>query len=68
LQARKVELDYFVDIHVQADETMPLVEAHNISGKVNGVIRTAVFEVAGVLIHLEPFAEKCSDATSECNG
>ena len=51
-------LEYFVDLHVQADETMPLLEAHNLSGKVKGAIRAAVPEVAGVLIHMEPYVGK----------
>ena len=54
LRVRKVGMEYFVDLHVQADETMPLLEAHNLSGKVKGAIRAAVPEVAGVLIHMEP--------------
>ncbi len=60
LRVRKVGLDYFVDLHVQADEAMPLLEAHNLSGKVKGAIRAAVPEVAGVLIHMEPFEGKPS--------
>jgi cation diffusion facilitator family transporter len=58
LRVRKVGLEYFVDLHVQADETIPLLEAHNLSGKVKGAIRAAVPEVAGVLIHMEPFEGK----------
>jgi cation diffusion facilitator family transporter len=60
LRVRKVGLEYFVDLHVQANETMPLLEAHNLSGKVKGAIRAAVPEVAGVLIHMEPFEGKTS--------
>jgi cation diffusion facilitator family transporter len=55
LRVRKVGMEYFVDLHVQADETMPLREAHILSGKVKGAIRAAVAEVAGVLIHMEPY-------------
>jgi cation diffusion facilitator family transporter len=55
LRVRKVGLDYFVDLHVQADEAIPLREAHNLSGKVKAAIRSSVPEVAGVLIHMEPF-------------
>jgi cation diffusion facilitator family transporter len=55
LRVRKVGMEYFVDLHVQADETMPLQEAHILSGKVKGAIRAAVGEVAGVLIHMEPY-------------
>jgi cation diffusion facilitator family transporter len=55
LRVRKVGMEYFVDLHVQADETMPLLDAHNLSGKVKGAIRTAVPGVAGVLVHMEPY-------------
>ena len=55
LRVRKVGMEYFVDLHVQADETMPLREAHNLSGKVKGAIRLAVPGVSGVLIHMEPY-------------
>jgi cation diffusion facilitator family transporter len=58
LRVRKVGVDYFVDLHVQADATLPLLEAHNLSGKVKGAIRSAVPGVAGVLIHMEPFDKK----------
>jgi cation diffusion facilitator family transporter len=55
LRVRKVGMEYFVDIHVQADESMPLLDAHILSGKVKGAIRAAVPDVAGVLIHMEPY-------------
>ena len=55
LRVRKVGMEYFVDLHVQADETLPLREAHILSGKVKGAIRAAVPDVAGVLIHMEPY-------------
>jgi cation diffusion facilitator family transporter len=58
LRVRKVGADYFVDLHVQADESLPLLEAHNLSGKVKGAIRSALPEVAGVLIHMEPYDVK----------
>jgi divalent metal cation (Fe/Co/Zn/Cd) transporter len=55
---RKVGSDYFVDLHVQADESLPLRQAHILSGKVKGAIRAAVPEVGGVLIHMEPYERK----------
>jgi cation diffusion facilitator family transporter len=55
LRVRKVGMDYFVDLHVQADEAMPLLDAHILSGKVKGAIRSAFPGVAGVLIHMEPY-------------
>jgi cation diffusion facilitator family transporter len=58
LRVRKVGVDYFVDLHVQADRWLPLLEAHVLSGKVKGAIRAAVPEVGGVLIHMEPYEGK----------
>src|SRR4051794_19410754 len=55
LMVRKLGMDYFVDLHVQADPLLPLREAHILSGKVKGAIRSAIPGVAGVLIHMEPY-------------
>ena len=57
MRVRKVGTEYFVDLHVQADETMALKDAHVLSGKVKGAIRAAVPDVAGVLIHMEPYVQ-----------
>ncbi len=54
LKVRKVGFGYYVDLHVQAEPMMTLREAHNLSGRVKSAIRSAVPEVAGVLIHMEP--------------
>ncbi|NUQ21401.1 MAG: cation transporter [Gemmatimonadaceae bacterium] len=55
LRIRASGLDYFVDIHVQADPELSLREAHELSGAVKAAIRVAVPEISGVLIHMEPF-------------
>jgi cation diffusion facilitator family transporter len=55
LKVRKVGLSYNVDLHVQTDPAMSLHAAHIVSGKVKSAIRTAVPEVSGVLIHMEPY-------------
>jgi cation diffusion facilitator family transporter len=55
LKVRKVGLQYAVDLHVQADPHMSLHDAHIVSGKVKGAIRTAMPTVDGVLIHMEPY-------------
>lgn len=55
LAVRKAGLVYYVDIHVQADPAMPLEAAHVLSGIVKSSIRAAIPEVAGVLVHMEPF-------------
>jgi len=55
LKVRKAGLGYWVDLHVQADPSLPLEDAHVLSGMVKSAIRQAVPEVAGALIHMEPY-------------
>ncbi|MDQ2623082.1 MAG: hypothetical protein M3Y45_08610, partial [Actinomycetota bacterium] len=57
LKVRKLGMEYYVDIHVQADPMISLHEAHIISGKVKGAIREAIPAVFGTSIHMEPFEE-----------
>ncbi|MBK7351512.1 MAG: cation transporter [Gemmatimonadetes bacterium] len=54
LKVRKAGLQYYVDLHVQADPALSLHDAHILSGRVKTAIRAAVPEVVGVLIHMEP--------------
>ena len=55
LMIRKLGMDYFVDLHVQADPMLPLRDAHVLSGKVKGAIRSSIPGVSRVLIHMEPY-------------
>jgi cation diffusion facilitator family transporter len=55
LRVRKFGIDYFVDLHVQADPNLSLHEAHIISGKVKSAIRQAVPAVNDTSIHMEPY-------------
>ncbi|MGE5687548.1 MAG: cation transporter dimerization domain-containing protein [Gemmatimonadota bacterium] len=45
---------------MQADPRLPLEEAHVLSGMVKSAIRQAVPEVAGALIHMEPYDNSAS--------
>jgi cation diffusion facilitator family transporter len=58
LGVRRLGLDHYVDLHVQADPEMPLRDAHMLSGRVKGAIKAAVSGVARVLIHMEPLEGK----------
>ena len=42
LRVRKFGVDYFVDLHVQADANLSLHDAHVLSGKVKGAIKESV--------------------------
>jgi cation diffusion facilitator family transporter len=57
LRVRKLGTRYFVDVHVQADPTLSLRDAHVLSGKVKGTVRANVPAVDEVLVHMEPFEE-----------
>jgi cation diffusion facilitator family transporter len=55
LAVRKSGMTYRVTIHVQADASMSLHEAHVLSGKVKSAIRGAMPQVQNVLVHMEPY-------------
>jgi divalent metal cation (Fe/Co/Zn/Cd) transporter len=48
----------YVDLHVQAEPTMSLHDAHELSGRVKGAIRAAERSVLGVLVHMEPYESR----------
>jgi divalent metal cation (Fe/Co/Zn/Cd) transporter len=56
LAVRRSGVGFRVTIHVQAEPTMSLDDAHRLGGKVKGAIRAAVPRVQYVLVHMEPFA------------
>lgn len=55
LRVRKFGVQYFVDLHVQADPLLSLQDSHALSGKVKAAIRSAVPAVWDTSIHMEPF-------------
>lgn len=55
LRMRRSGLRHFVDIHVQADGSLPLEEAHRLGGRVKGTLLREVPSVTGVLVHMEPY-------------
>jgi cation diffusion facilitator family transporter len=62
LRVRKLGTKYSVDVHVQADPTLSLRDAHVLSGKVKGAVRATVPSVDEVLVHMEPFEESTAPA------
>lgn len=66
--ARKAGTRYWVDMHVEVEPTMSVFDAHVISGKVKGAIKAAMPEVAGVLIHIEPFEDGHRDPAGPPSG
>lgn len=55
LRVRKHGMHYHADLHVQAEPTLSLYDAHILSGKVKSALRAAEPQVQEVLIHMEPF-------------
>lgn len=55
LAVRRAGLGYRVTIHVQADPTLSLRDAHALGGRVKSTIRAAMPQVQAVLVHMEPF-------------
>lgn len=55
LRVRRAGLDYHADVHVQAEASMSLEDAHVLSGRVKSAIRVAEPRVAWVLVHMEPY-------------
>jgi cation diffusion facilitator family transporter len=55
LAVRKSGMVYRATIHVQADATLSLRDAHVLGGKVRSAIRAALPNVQDVLVHMEPF-------------
>jgi cation diffusion facilitator family transporter len=55
LKIRKSGPRYLLELHVQAEPSLSLHDAHILSGKVKRAIRSAVPRVQDVLVHMEPF-------------
>jgi cation diffusion facilitator family transporter len=52
--ARKMGLDYYVDMHVGVDGNISVHEGHQIAHRVKAAIQQSDSRVADVLVHIEP--------------
>jgi cation diffusion facilitator family transporter len=52
--ARKMGLDYYVDLHVGVDGNISVQEGHEIAHRVKAAIQQSDSRVADVLVHIEP--------------
>jgi cation diffusion facilitator family transporter len=52
--ARKMGLDYYVDLHVGVDGNITVHEGHQIAHRVKTAIRQSDSRIADVLVHIEP--------------
>jgi cation diffusion facilitator family transporter len=53
-RARKMGLDFYVDLHVGVDGNMSVHEGHEIAHRVKNAIQQSDSRVADVLVHIEP--------------
>jgi len=53
-RARKMGLDYYVDLHVGVDGSISVNEGHDIAHRVKAAIQQSDSRVADVLVHIEP--------------
>lgn len=53
-RARKMGLDYYVDLHVGVDGNISVHEGHGIAHRVKSAIQQSDSRVADVLVHIEP--------------
>src|SRR5205809_4035495 len=53
-RARKMGLDFYVDLHVGVDGNMSVHEGHEIAHRVKSAIQESDSRVADVLVHIEP--------------
>jgi cation diffusion facilitator family transporter len=58
LGVRKTGLTYNVTLHVQADPTLSLLDAHALGGAVKAAIRGRVPAADNVMVHMEPYDER----------
>jgi cation diffusion facilitator family transporter len=52
--ARKMGLDYYIDLHVGVDGNISVHEGHEIAHRVKSAIQQSDSRVADVLVHIEP--------------
>jgi cation diffusion facilitator family transporter len=53
-RARKMGLDYYVDLHVGVDGNISVHEGHEIAHRVKSAIQQSDSRIADVLVHVEP--------------
>lgn len=60
LNVRSSGLGFYVELHVKADPTLSLEDAHEIAATVKYAILGAIPSVVSVLVHMEPYKERGS--------
>jgi cation diffusion facilitator family transporter len=55
LAIRRTGLTYDINLHVQADPSLTLLEAHALGGAVKAAIRSALPSASAIHVHMEPY-------------
>ena len=55
LAIRRTGLAYDINLHVQADPSLTLLEAHSLGGAVKAAIRAALPSASEIHVHMEPY-------------
>jgi len=53
-RARKMGLEFYVDLHVRVDGKISVHEGHEIAHRVKSAIQQSDSRIADVLVHIEP--------------
>ena len=53
-RARKMGLDFYVDLHARVDGNISVHEGHEIAHRVKRAIQQSDSRIADVLVHIEP--------------
>jgi cation diffusion facilitator family transporter len=62
---RKMGFDYFVDIHVLVDASLPVHKGHEIAHKVKDELMKEYLNISDVLVHIEPYFSNSDLPTSD---
>ncbi len=65
IRSRQIGQGYFIDLHIEVDPMMNVLDAHEISERVeNEIIRDSP-NIMDVVVHIEPYMKKAEAATSD---
>ena len=63
IRSRQIGQGYFIDLHIEVDPTMNVLDAHEISERVEQEIIKDSPNVMDVVVHIEPYMKQGNAAT-----
>jgi cation diffusion facilitator family transporter len=58
IRTRGRQDDIYMDLHVMVDATMPIGKAHQLSHRLEEIIKSNIKDISDIAIHIEPFFNK----------